>query len=114
MPAVFVSDHRRNEELSLRYHRAIAEELKSNPERVLAIASDTLARWQAIHRGTGSIRYLERWDALLRGPRKALLEFMVSPSQEARDMRQCSPFAGVLPEQRRRAIFNQLREEWPT
>lgn len=112
MSTVFISDHRRNEELSLRYHQAIAEELRADPDRVLAIARNTLARWMDNHRGTGAMWYLEQWDALLRESQETLLELMASPSQEARDMRQCSPFAGVLSNRRRLGILSEFSREW--
>ncbi len=40
--------------------------------------------------------YAHGWRRLLDGPKADLLAFLVSDSQEARDFRQASPFAGAL------------------
>ena len=83
----------RAEEESIRVHHALAEKLRDDPARIIAMVAQNIARWQKIDRGTAN---LARWEALLNGPLDELLAFMVSPSQDARDMREETPFAVLL------------------
>lgn len=92
-------------------HAAIAERLRADPEAVLNLAKGNIARWRALDPTARSDRYLVRWEVLLDGPLADLLEFLVSPSQEARDMRQCSPFPGVLPDKERWRILREVSAE---
>lgn len=50
-------------------------------------------------------RWLEQWARLLRGPLEQLLDVLVSSSRQARDLRQSTPFAGVLTDAERRRIL---------
>ena len=88
-----MSDHRRAERRSLRYHRAIAERIASDP----SIVSRALARAEAwLAEGSTHPEYARGWRELLAGPRDALLAFLLDPSERARAHRQVSPFAFVL------------------
>lgn len=105
--------HLRSEELSIQFHRAIAEKLRDNPEAVLAVTRQNIAHWRRTHSGTGGASYyFDRWDAMLKGPLDELLAFLGSPCQEARDMRQCSPFAGVLSHKERWGIIRCFSGDW--
>ena len=50
-----------------------------------------------------------QWDRLLRGPMAGVIEVLVSTEQQARDLRQVTPFAGVLSDEQRRAIYRAQR-----
>ncbi|BDG61013.1 hypothetical protein [Caldinitratiruptor microaerophilus] len=104
------STHRRVEEWSIRYHQLVAEKLKAQPERVLAKARANLARLRRQH--PNSEPYMARWQALLEGPLDELLNVMVSPGEDARALRQCTPFAGVVPPRERSAAFREFAREW--
>lgn len=104
--------HLRPEQFSIRLHEAIAAKLRDDQAPTIAIARKNIARWREIHKGTGVIYYLNRWQNLLQGPLDEFLAFMVSSFQEARDMRQCSPFAGLLSPRERWGIMNNFQEEW--
>lgn len=54
--------------------------------------------------------YAEAWEAILRRPLEELIEFLVDPGERARQLRQASPFTGVLAPRERWAILRRLRE----
>ena len=58
--------------------------------------------------GTAS-SYLDAWERLLRGPLEALFATLTGLGDGARDLRNVSPFAGVVPEADRRALIREIR-----
>jgi len=52
---------------------------------------------------------LRQWQELLDGPLDQLLMALTSPSQRSRDLRQNSPFAGVLTDAERLAALRTAR-----
>jgi transcriptional regulator with XRE-family HTH domain len=89
------------EERTLEMHRAIATKLKTNPENVRAIARRNLLVLRDSDHGGHSAAYLDTWERLLDGPVDALVHVMVSTDQAARNLRQASPFSGVLTNDKR-------------
>jgi hypothetical protein len=57
-----------------------------------------------------SARWLDAWQPLLDAGPEAVLQTLVSPKQVAVDLRQNSPFAGVLPDEERRKVLSAFRE----
>lgn len=100
--------HRIGEARSLAYHRVIAQRIAAEPERV-ETARRHIVAWG--ERRTLSSWYVERWLALLDGPLPALLDKLVEDSEDARALRQSTPFAGVLEARERRAIHRTVRRE---
>jgi hypothetical protein len=105
-----VDPHRLAEERSLALHRVIAERLRSDP-RVLGRAREKVQRWEASGR---SPHYARAWQRLLEGPLEPLCELLVADTEEARALRQATPFAGVLSPQERWRIWAQTRETLAT
>jgi predicted transcriptional regulator len=96
--------HRTAERRALAYHRLIAERLDGRMveearERVERLAAD----------GHLHPRYAERWRALLAEPVGEVAAAIVADTPAGRDLRQNSPFAGVLNEQERRRIIETVR-----
>ncbi len=62
--------------------------------------------------GDGSVArpYAEAWQAILAGPVEAVARFCADPGEKARQMRQASPFAGVLDPRTRWSIWRRARE----
>lgn len=58
-------------------------------------------------RASGSVHshYVDAWTEALSGPREVLLELLVEDSEHARELRQVSPFAGVLDPRTRWALL---------
>lgn len=98
-------------ELSLALHRAIAERLRADPGGVLSHARRNLIRLREAHRGGHSDVWIDRWQALLDGPLDRLIAAMVDPAQDARDLRQSNPFAGVLSPREHRAVVRSTRRD---
>ncbi|HKB51167.1 MAG TPA: hypothetical protein VKC63_07030 [Solirubrobacterales bacterium] len=89
---------------SLAYHQAIANHLD---DRTVADAYDRLERLVAeahLHP-----HYAERWRETLALPIDRITEAITTDTQDARDLRQNSPFAGVLNEHERRRIIESVR-----
>jgi excisionase family DNA binding protein len=103
----------REEEKSLRLHQALLTQILTEPTAVIATARDNLGRWTGMHRPDGvTARYFEEWKRVLDRGLDAIVEVMISPSQEARELRQNSPFAGVLPDETRIQVLRTLKDQW--
>jgi len=103
----------RDQRRSLWLGYAVAGKLVADPEGVLTKARDNLAHLDQTHaRGAGR-RWLVEWEALLAGPVEGVLEALTSRTPRARELRQNSPFAGVLGEDERSGVlaaFKATRE----
>jgi excisionase family DNA binding protein len=103
----------REEVKSLRLHQALLAAILVEPTAVIATARANLDRWTHMHRPDGvSMRYFEEWKRVLDQGLDAIVEVMISPSQEARELRQNSPFAGVLSDETRVRVLRTLKDEW--
>ena len=85
-----------SEEKSLRLHQVIAERLVADPESVVAKAKANVATMRAADTARHAARWLDVWEALLDGSLLELVDVLLSRSQVACDLRQSTPFAGVL------------------
>ena len=99
--------HRLAEERSIAIHRLIAARLPAQPE-ILAAARNRVGEWSV--RESVPVYYRDRWAELLDGPVEDLQELLVSDDEEAREMRQVSPFAGAIPPRERWQIWREVRE----
>jgi excisionase family DNA binding protein len=90
---------------SLWLSHAVAARLVSDPERVLAHARRNLDKvLVSSARGSAKV-WLHEWSQLLEGPIEGVLEALTSRSPRSRELRQNSPFAGVLSEHERREVL---------
>lgn len=102
----------REEVRSLWLNRAVAARVARDPGGVLMRAQENLDRFKRIHEGTSTSVWLERWRRVLdRGP-EAVMQALTSTAPEAVELRQNSPFAGVLPEDERRAVLDSFVSYW--
>ena len=102
----------REQEQSRWLHAAIASRLVAEPDLVLGRARDNLDRFSAVHAGTMASHWLGLWrDAVDAGPDQVLTT-LVSETPQAAEMRQNSPFTGVLPPDERRAVLESFRRHW--
>jgi excisionase family DNA binding protein len=95
----------RDQRRSLWLGHAIAGKLVADPRTVVANARKNLVLLKRVHAGGSSSRWLSEWERLLAGPEDGVLEALTSRAPRARELRQNSPFAGVLTEQERRRIL---------
>ncbi len=94
--------HQWIDERSRALHEAVASKLKDQPE-LLAVARSNLERWLA----ASPSPVLKEWQRLLdQLPLPELLTLLVSASEEAKQLRQSSPFAGLLTPAERQAILD--------
>ena len=98
----WTSDHRRLDERDLALHRAVADKIEADPSLV-QVARKNLASW--LSKGVWSPYFVE-WERILAGPLALLLEILRSTDERAVNLRQSSPFAGILSDQERLAIYN--------
>ena len=90
---------------TLEMHRAIATKIESDPEGVREIARHNLEVLRAADIAGNTEPYLDAWEDLINGPVVRLVSVMTSTDQAARDLRQASPFAGVLSDEERLEVI---------
>jgi len=96
------SDHIRLDERSLALHTLVARKVLENPA-LLDKARENVRRWQAI---AGSpLPALAAWEQILNGSVDQIVRLLTERSEDATRLRQSSPFAGVLTETERLAIY---------
>lgn len=99
---------------SLWLSQAVAAHLVRDPVRTLERARRNLDGMLASSaRGSAKV-WLREWQQLLDGPVEGVLEALTSRSPRARELRQNSPFAGVLTERERRDVlagYSQVQHE---
>lgn len=93
-------------------HRAVAGRLVQDPDAVLAKAATNLERLRRVHPDGMAARWLDRWRAVLDAGVETVLDVLTSRAPEAIELRQNSPFAGVLPEGQRRAVLEAFADRW--
>ncbi len=96
--------HRRADLRSLAYHRAVARLLRRT---TVDDARRVVRSWRK--RGTIDPRHAEAWERVLQLPLAEVRRVIGADTEEARALRQTSPFAGLLSEPERRKILAELR-----
>jgi DNA-binding transcriptional MerR regulator len=99
-PAAASRGHETAERRGLAYHRAVAERLDG---RLVADARDRVARLEVD--GHLDSRHAAAWSEVLGRSLADIARAITDDSQEGSDLRQNSPFAGVLNEHERREII---------
>jgi hypothetical protein len=97
------SGHDRASARGLAYHRAIAARLRSP---MVQEARHVLFRWQK--QGRIDPRHAARWEEVLSLPLKEMRKELIDESPSGDDLRQNSPFAGLLSEPERRRILREV------
>jgi excisionase family DNA binding protein len=92
---------------SLWLHHAVAGRVAIDPEGALAKARRNLERMRSTH--GSDIPWLRQWkDILDRGP-SAVMRVLVAETPAAAELRQNSPFAGVLTDRQRSMALRAFR-----
>jgi excisionase family DNA binding protein len=110
--AVLRPDLTRDQLKALWLHRAVAGRLVADPGAVLSKAGANLDRLRRIHPDGMAAVWLDRWRAVLDDGAEAVLDVLTSRTPHAVELRQNSPFAGVLPEAERRAVLTAFAAQW--
>ena len=94
------------DERSQALHQAVAEKIRFNPD-LLRMALQNLERWTT----TGSKvtkPLFEEWKRIIQTwPLEKLLELLGEQSERASQLRQASPFTGILSQREREEIFQR-------
>jgi hypothetical protein len=93
--------------LALAYHRAVAMRLRAEPEAVIRVARENLARWLSSGSfDAGTAASLHEWEELLdTSDSEQLIAVITEESDQGQRLRQSSPFAGVLTDEERLEIM---------
>lgn len=94
------------EDASLALHSAVAERIRADPSLVER-AKQRVDDW--LRDGTTSKAYGEAWRDILARPPDEVARFLEDPGERARQLRQTSPFAGVLDPRTRWAVWRRAR-----
>ena len=82
----------------------MAGRIAADPNGASRLAFENLERMRTTSRGQAR-RWLDEWERLLRGPVDELLATLVSRSPKSRELRQNSPFVGVLSQAERAEVL---------
>lgn len=98
-------------EKSLRLHQALIGDLLENPDAVIIKARENIALWLPQQRADGmSASYLREWDRILGSGLDRILEALTATDEKSFELRENSPFAGVLSQERRAKVLRTLRD----
>jgi len=88
-------------------------ELVNNPEDVLARVGGNLQRLRAQHLGRGlTARWLDQWQKVLDAGVDAVADVLTSQGPAALELRQNSPFAGVISQEVRSRVLAAFLRHW--
>ncbi|MDE0230794.1 MAG: helix-turn-helix transcriptional regulator [bacterium] len=97
----------RDQERSLFLHAAIAKELRVRRTEIIEIARLNISRMRSVN--PHAWRLLDDWERILHGTTSQIVACMLDPGEHGRDLRQVSPFAGVLTPAQRVAVYRSFR-----
>lgn len=101
-------NYRQQDLRSIAFHRAIADKLRENPA-LISVAFDNIDRWTRLGYGRSGWPLYDKWKTLLNGPFETLLEKLTEDSDSMQQLRQATPFAGILTNSERATIIEQTR-----
>jgi hypothetical protein len=105
LPRRSARGHRTAELQSLAYHRLVAEQLD---DTIIGEARRRLDRWR--RDGRIDSRWAEAWERILAMPPAQAAKAISADTPRARELRQTSPFAGVLTPQERKRLVRAVEE----
>ena len=103
----------RDQERSLWLHRAVLAELVIDPQGVLSRVRGNLQRLRARHPGRGmTAHWLGQWQEVLDAGVDVVADVLTSQGPTALELRQNSPFAGVISQEVRSRVLTSFRLHW--
>lgn len=99
--------HRIIEARSLAMHCLAAQKIENNPE-LLDRVRRTLETWR-LRYGEDTPRSLDEWKTILGRPWPEIAAFITDPGERATQLRQSTPFAGVLSAREREWVYAAFR-----
>ena len=107
-PPGIYSSHRLQEARSLAMHVLIAHKIDRDPH-LLEVARRNLARWMRRTSPESRPAWMATWAALLRRSWPEIAAHITALTEDGAQLRQSSPFAGVLTQAERRRIHDAFR-----
>lgn len=99
-------DHKTIDKRSLELHRMVVRKMKKNPDRVIHAALENISRWQKIPDIPENL--LLKWKNILMNKKcREIKKLLLSRSDESQQLRQSTPFCGILSEKERMKIFRK-------
>ena len=102
----------RDQERSLWLHQVVAGRLALDPYAVLSQARRNLQHLRSVHPSGMTAQWLTEWQKVLDSGEDAVFAALTSRSTHAVELRQNSPFAGVLSAEERTAALEAFRNHW--
>ncbi|MFB9449689.1 helix-turn-helix domain-containing protein [Dactylosporangium vinaceum] len=96
---------RREVEKSLWLHRAVAGKLVADPQRGMALAYRNLAHRREVHSDGSAEVWFDAWERLLDKGVDAVVDMITARTEVAAELRQNTPFAGLLTERERLKVL---------
>lgn len=97
----------RDQERSLSLHGAIARELRARRSEAIKTARRNISRMRSLN--PHAIPLLDEWGRILEGTTDQIIARMLDPGEHGRELRQVTPFAGVLSPAKRAAVYRSFR-----
>lgn len=104
----FVKAMSREDRRSLALHESIAQKLLEDPDATLRQARRTLDLMMKTHPHAAPL--LNAWDGILRRPVSEIADALLDPRPRGRDLRQVTPFAGVLSAKERAQAYRHFAD----
>ena len=98
----------RDDRQSLWLHTAVAGRVAKEPRASLEKARSNLRTIRAAH--PGRLPWVDRWEQIIDAGPSAVMRALVAETPEGAELRQNSPFAGVLTDRERRLALAAFRE----
>jgi len=105
-PTASSNPHERLDARSLALHAVIAGKLTATPELVQRKVLPNIERFKRVHRGSGTEKLLEEWEAASKAGISALVRLCVDPTEHGQQLRQTSPLTGILTQEERRSVYD--------
>ncbi|MGH8443611.1 MAG: hypothetical protein ACREVL_00030 [Solimonas sp.] len=98
--------HQRLDARSLALHTLIAGKLAGDPALIHEKVLPNIARFRAVHHGSGTDTLLRIWEKAAQAGLPALLRFCIDPSEHGQQLRQTSPLTGILTLEERKSVYD--------
>jgi len=99
----------RKDRFSLALHCLVATELLRNEDSVRNSALTNLETLRRADADGAAASNIDAWDRLLRGDLEPLIDVLTGTEHAARDLRNVTPFAGVVSDAQRRKLIRTIR-----
>ena len=100
----------RDQERSMFLHAAIAKELRVRGAEVVEVAQRNISRMRSMNPHASPL--LDECEKILQGTIDQIVGRMLDPSEHGCDLRQVTPFAGVLTPAQRAAAYRSFRSNY--